>query len=99
MRTLLKVSIPVEAGNTAVQEGRLAQVMQSLLEKLKPEAAYFVPEQGRRTALIFFDMQDPSQLVPISEPLFQGLNASLEFSPAMNAEDLRAGLQAAGIRS
>ena len=97
MRTLLKVSIPTAAGNAAISEGRLPQALQSLLDKLKPEAAYFVPEQGRRTALIFFDMQDPSQLVPISEPLFQGLNASLEFTPAMNLEDLRAGLQAAGI--
>ena len=84
MRTLLKMSVPTVAGNAAITEGRLTQVMQSLLDRLKPEAAYFVPEQGRRTALIFFDMQDPSQIVPISEPLFQGLNASLEFTPAMN---------------
>ncbi len=88
MRMLLKVSIPTAAGNAVIKEGRLNQVLQSVLADLQPEAVYFVPEQGKRTALIFFDMKDPSQLVPISEPLFQGFNASLEFTPVMNAEDL-----------
>ncbi len=99
MRTLLKVSIPPEAGNAAIMEGRLPQVMQSLMERLQPEAAYFLAEQGRRTALIFFDLKDPSQIPPVAEPLFQGFNASVEFTPVMNAEDLQAGLQAAGQRS
>ena len=99
MRTLLRVSISTEAGNAAIKEGRLNQVLQSLMADLKPEAAYFLPEQGKRTALIFFDLKDPSQIPQISEPLFQGFNASLEFTPAMNAEDLQAGLQAAGIAS
>ena len=99
MRTLLKVTIPTEAGNAAIREGRLPQALQSLMADLKPEAVYFLPEQGRRTALIFFDLKEPSQIPQISEPLFQGFNASLEFTPVMNAEDLQAGLQAAGQRS
>ena len=99
MRTLLRVSISTEAGNAAIKEGRLNQVLQSVMADLKPEAAYFLGEQGRRTALIFFDLKDPSQIPPIAEPLFQAFNASVEFLPVMNVEDLQAGLQAAGIGS
>ncbi len=61
MRMLLKVTIPVDAGNAAIREGRLSQVLQSLLGELKPEGAYFLAQNGRRTALIFFDLKDPSQ--------------------------------------
>ena len=96
MRTLLKVVVPVEAANAAIREGRLQQTMRSLMERVRPEAAYFLPEQGRRAALIVFDLKDPSEIPQIAEPLFLELNASVEFVPVMNADELRAGLQAAG---
>ncbi len=99
MRTLLKVSIPTEAGNVANREGRLRQVLQSVIDSLQPEATYFLPEQGKRTALIFFDLKDPSQIPQIAEPLFQGFNAGVEFTPVMNGQELQAGLEAASQRS
>ena len=99
MRTLLKVVVPVEAANAAIREGRLQQTMRSLMERVRPEAAYFLPEQGRRAALIVFDLKDPSEIPQIAEPLFLELNASVEFVPVMNADELRAGLQAAGQQS
>ena len=43
MRTMLKVSIPVEPGNTAVKDGSLKKVIGESLERLKPEAAYSLP--------------------------------------------------------
>ena len=95
MRMMLKASIPVEGGNNAVKSGELPKVMQHLLETLKPEAAYFTTERGRRTALIFFDLKSPSDIPSIAEPLFQGTNADVQFTPVMNADDLRAGLQKA----
>ena len=92
MRTMLKVTIPVKVGNKTIKDGTLPRIMQSTSERLKPEAAYFLAEEGKRTALFFFNMQDASQIPSIAEPLFMGLNASLTIVPVMNSEDLQKGL-------
>lgn len=95
MRMVLKVSIPVEAGNAAIKSGLLQKTMEATMEKLKPEAAYFFAQNGQRTAFIFFDMDDSSRLPVIAEPLFMAFNASVELCPAMNADDLRKGIEQA----
>ncbi len=87
MRFLIKVSIPVEAGNDAAKKG--FDAIQSILEEQKPEAAYFVATGGQRTALLFVNMDDPSELPKIAEPWFLAFNASIEATPAMVAEDLQ----------
>src|ERR1700722_17978344 len=92
MRMLMTVSIPVEAGNAAVRKGSLGPTIQSILADLKPEAAYFSEEDGQRTGFIVFDMKDSSQLPALAEPWFLAFNASFRVRPAMNAEDLAAGM-------
>ena len=46
MRFLVKVTIPVEAGNAVVRAGRLGKTINSILDSLKPEAAYFTDNNG-----------------------------------------------------
>jgi hypothetical protein len=41
MRMMLKFTLPVEKGNAAFRDGSLARVLESIMNKLKPEAAYF----------------------------------------------------------
>lgn len=96
MRMMLKARMDTAAASKAIQDGRMAKVMQSTLEQLQPEAAYFGPEGGQRTAFIIFQMDDPSQLPAISEPLFAEFNASLDFFPVMDRADLERGLSALG---
>ena len=58
MRMMLRWTVPVERGNETIKDGSLAQTIESLLEELKPEAAYFWPENGERAGLMVFDMAD-----------------------------------------
>ena len=91
MRTLIKITIPVEAGNKAIQDGTLQKVIGEATERLQPEAAYFLTDRGARSALYVVDMKDPSDIPAIAEPFFIELNAAVEFLPVMNADDLKNG--------
>lgn len=98
MRMLLKVSLPVDKGNAAIKSGALQRTIQSTIETLKPEAAYFCPnEDGMRSATMVFDMKESWQMPAILEPLFQELGAFIRLMPVMNAEDLQRGFKEAGI--
>jgi hypothetical protein len=88
MRFLVKVNIPVEAGNKAAKAGKLGTTIQSILADLKPEAAYFTDDNGQRTAFLFLEMQDASLIPAIAEPWFLAFNASIEIHPVMVPDDL-----------
>jgi hypothetical protein len=92
MRVMIKFSFPVEAGNAAIRDGKVAKVFQDILEELKPEAAYFFPEGGERAGLFVIDMNKSSQVAEIAERFFFGLNARIEMVPVMAPEDLKIGL-------
>jgi hypothetical protein len=88
MRFLVKVNIPVEAGNGAAKAGKLGTTIQSILADLKPEAVYFTDDNGQRTAFLFLEMQDASLIPTIAEPWFLAFNASIEIHPVMTPDDL-----------
>jgi len=92
MRMMMRVTMPVEAGNKAVKDDLIGKLVQQTSDLTKPEAAYFTPDHGQRTAYFFFEMKDSSQLVTVAEPWFMNLNAKVEFIPAMNREDLKTGM-------
>jgi hypothetical protein len=92
MRMMLRFTLPVEKGNAAVNEGSVGRTMESIMGKLKPEAAYFTALDGVRGGMIFFDMADTSQIPELIEPFFLNLNAKIELVPVMKGDDLRKGL-------
>ena len=93
MRMLLKATLDNEKASEAIQAGALGPAVEQAMEQLQPEAAYFYPEDGKRTALFVFDLKDPSQLPTVTEPFFQTAGADVRVSPVMDANDMRSGLQ------
>ncbi|MGX1882663.1 DUF3303 family protein [Streptomyces sp. NPDC055287] len=94
MRVMLHAHVDTEAGNEAIRNGKMPQMMNSVIEQLKPEAAYFFPSMGRRSCMFVFDMQDSSELPPVAEKFFMELGAEVEIVPVMNGDDLKKGLEA-----
>lgn len=92
MRMMLRWTVPVEKGNEMISDGSMGTVIEKVMAKAKPEAAYFMALDGERAGMLFFDMKDASDVAGIAEILFQGGNASVEFIPVMNAEDLQKAL-------
>jgi len=88
MRLIFRFSIPVQKGNEAVSDGTLAVSLRNLVEKVKPEAAYFHLDEGCRAGTIVFEAADQFQMAEINEPLFAKLNAKIDIQPAISLEEL-----------
>jgi hypothetical protein len=94
---MLTASIPNEPFNSLVRSGEANSVMKDILTELKPEAAYFVEEDGKRCAVLIIDVADQSRIPSFAEPFFLKFNAECRFRIAMVAEDLgKAGLEEIG---
>ena len=89
MRFLLKVTLPVVQTNEAILNGSFAETVMSILEEQGPEAAYFTEIDGQRTATIFLNLEETSEIVKYAEPWWMAFGGSVEWHPAMTPADLR----------
>ena len=89
MRFMLTFRIPMDAGNELIKGGKVDETMRSVLDDLKPEAAYFGDIEGGRGGYLVVNMDDASQIPAISEPLFLGVGATVKAHPVMIPEDLQ----------
>ncbi len=96
MRTMLRWTVPAAAGNEAIKNGAIAKAIEDLTKQLKPEAAYFMAWEGKRSGMMVFDMKEPSQIPIIAEQLFMSMEAEVEFIPVMNGDDLKKALSQVG---
>jgi hypothetical protein len=92
---LMKVSVPVEAGNKSIKEGLLPKTVTEFVDKMKPEAVYWYAEGGKRTGMFVLDVKDPTMLPSMCEPFFMNLNASIDLTPVMNLDELKHGVERA----
>jgi hypothetical protein len=99
MRILMNVRIPHEPFNTLVREGKAGEIIQKIINELKPESIYFTEQRGIRGAVAIVEINDSSQIPSFAEPFFLNFNADCEFRIAMSPEDLaKSGLNELGKR-
>ena len=65
------------------------------MNKAKPEASYFFEADGNRIMAFIVDLQSVDQIPSLTEPLFQGMGANVEFHPVMSFDDLKKALPSA----
>jgi hypothetical protein len=88
MRCMLTFRVPPEEGNAAMKDGRFMPAFQSILEELRPEAAYLTPIEGARGGYLVINMDDASQIPAIVEPLFLGLGATVQIHPVFTPDEV-----------
>ena len=96
MRMMLRWTVPVQKGNEMISDGSMQALTEKLTKQLKPEAAYYMAHNGKRSGSIFFNMKDSTDIPRIAEVLFQGADADVEFIPVMNGDDLKRALSKLG---
>ena len=90
MRFMVTASWPVAAGNAAARAGTMGETIQAILEDIKPEAVYFAAMDGNRTTIMIIDLASASDLPRVAEPWFLAFDASIDATPLMTPEDLKA---------
>ncbi len=72
MRFMITCRIPLEKANELAKAASLHSTIHSIIEGLKPEAAYFSEIEGGRGGYIVVNMDDASQISAIVEPFSLG---------------------------
>lgn len=97
MKMLLTVEFPHEPFNSLVRAGKVGEIIGRILESIKPEAAYFTENDGKRGGIFVINVQDPSDVPAFAEPFFLNFQANCRFRLVMTPQDLqKAGLEELG---
>jgi hypothetical protein len=89
MRFMISARMPTQKANAAIKGGGFPQTLQSVMEELQPEAAYFTDVDGARGGYFIVNMDDASELPAKAEPLYFALGAEIEVHLVMTPEDLQ----------
>lgn len=97
MKMLLSVEFPHEPFNTLVRTGKAGEVIARILETIKPQAAYFTEQDGKRGGIFVIDVRESSDVPAFAEPFFLTFQADCTFRILMSPDDLqKAGLEELG---
>jgi hypothetical protein len=88
MRMILHAHLPHDTFNAAVKDGTIGDKLSRIFEETKPESVYFTEFRGMRSALMVFEVADPSKIPFYAEPWFLTFNADVEFHPAITPQEL-----------
>jgi hypothetical protein len=88
MRVMVTFSIQPEKGDALIKDGSMGEIVQFILEEIKPEAVYFTTTEGTRGGIIVNNVDEAFQIPAMTELLFLGLGATMQMQPVMIPEDL-----------
>ncbi len=88
MKYLVKVTLDTESANATIRDGSMMEKMQKILGEIKPEAAYFVAENGSRTQYLVVNADDVTSLQTLTEPWWLLFNADVSIFPAFTLQDM-----------
>jgi hypothetical protein len=93
MRMMVTIRLPAKRANQAIKDGTLQDTIRGVLDRIKPECAYFLVENGRRTMRAVFDHKSPEDMMTAFQPAFLELEAEIDLCPVMTAEELALGFK------
>ena len=88
MKYLVKVTLDTETANATIRDGSMMEKTQRILGEIKPEAAYFVAENGGRTEYLVVNADDATSLQTLAEPWWLLFNADVSIFPAFTLQDM-----------
>jgi hypothetical protein len=89
MKMLLAVEFPPDPFNTLVKNGKVGEIIGSILDSIKPEIAYFTEHDGKRGGIFVINVETSSDIPLFAEPFFLNFQASCKFRILMSPEDLQ----------
>jgi hypothetical protein len=93
MRFLIRARAPAEPGNKMIQDPNFLTKLEEYINKVKPEASYFMPIEGQRAGAFIVNADSNEQIPAMVEPLFQWWGANVDVIPVMNFDELKRGLE------
>jgi hypothetical protein len=92
VRFLAKVTIPKDVEDEASKSGALQRAVQSVIDRLKPEAAYFFEQDGGRECVFIINLDVGASL----KAMFSDLQPSIYVTPVVNTAEFQQGLEGEG---
>ena len=89
MNFLLKVTIPIQAGNAMVRDPKFGKKLDEIMKDIRAKEAFFAVNGGQRTMYILVEVSDASRLPAIVEPFWLAFEASIECTPVLTAKDFQ----------
>jgi hypothetical protein len=62
MRVMVTFSIQPEKGDALIKDGSMGEIVQFILEEIKPEAVYFTTTEGTRGGIIVNNVDEAFQI-------------------------------------
>ncbi len=97
MKMILTVTFPHDTFNILIKKGTIGDVLNQIMGDLKPEAAYFSLNEGKRNIFMVVNVNSPGDYVRYAEPFFLKFNADIKYDIVITPEEIQnSGLEAIG---